>query len=83
MISGSAGAKARAACVAHEPAQQAFRGLKLGAVVVGQTSALAVDPPPALEAPQPLVGDAQAGDPAARAAWLSGLKVEETLERRR
>src|SRR5207249_2154176 len=60
-----------------------LRRLELFAVGIGQASALRIHAPPALEAPQALVAEAQARDPAAGAPRLARLEVEIALEHRR
>jgi hypothetical protein len=50
------------------------------AVVRRQAGTRWIEAPPALEAPEALVADAQPRDPSAAPAGISGLEVEEALE---
>jgi hypothetical protein len=53
------------------------------AVVRRHTGTLGINAPPAFEAPEALVADAQARDPEAAAPHIAGLEVEEAFEDRR
>src|SRR4051812_26254264 len=83
LVPGRLADSARAAPrVAQQAAKQALRGLEIGPVGVGQTTALRIDAPPALEAPEALVADAQARNARARAARVARFEVEEALKER-
>src|SRR4051812_902884 len=79
----SANESGAATCVAKKATQQPFGRLQLLAVAVGHARALGVDPPPALEAPQALVADAQAWDAGSGAPGPARPEVEEAPELRR
>ncbi len=68
--------------VAHKSPQQTLGFLQLCAIGVDQTAPLGVQPPPALEAPDALIGDPEPRDARAGPARLPGLKIEKTLEGR-
>src|SRR5207253_8842546 len=66
--------------VAQQTPKETLRRLQLLAVVRGQTGTSGVQAPPALEAPQSLVGHAKPRDPTAAPTGVAGLEVEEALE---
>src|SRR5437867_12669536 len=72
----------RAPRIAHQTTQQSPGFLDLGAVRVAQTSPLGIEAPPALEAPEALLGHPQARDPGAGAPELASFEVEKALEAR-
>src|SRR5207244_11322523 len=70
----------RAPGIPHQTAQQSLGFFDLGAVGVAQTAPLGVEPPPALEAPEALLGDPQARDAGPGAPALAGFEGEKPLD---
>jgi hypothetical protein len=62
--------------------KETLRRLQLYAVVRRQTSTLRIGSPPALEAPEPLVRNAEPWNASAASAHIAGLEVEKPLEHR-
>src|SRR6266852_191099 len=78
----SAGEALRPLRISHQTPQQSLGFFDLGAVRVAQTAPPRIEPPPALEAPEALLGHPQTRDPGAGAPELARLEVEKALEAR-
>src|SRR6266852_5640369 len=78
----SAGEALRPLRISHQTPQQSLGFFDLGAVRVAQTAPPRIEPPPALEAPEALLGHPQTRDPGAGAPELARAAVEEDHDRR-
>jgi len=72
----------RAPRIAHQTTQQSLGFFDLGAVGVAQAAPLRIEPPPALEAPEALLGHPKARDPGPGAPELARFEVEKALKGR-